>query len=372
MTRRLPLIVLATSCVAYAQPGVPSRSGAPADARPVADAPDPADLLREGTAAAEAGKLGDSLELLRRAADGTADDAVRRRALFNLGSVLLRRGREALAEHDVPRALAALRLAEQRYLACVELDHDDLEAARNVEHVRGMIRDIRAQEQTQGQDRQDDQQQPNEQSQGNQGEQGQNGQQDQQGRQERQAQDQQGQDGSDETGQSADRPPSPTERLEDLAQQQAQLNADTRERGSQRAEESASEQQDLRERTQQEASATDNQEIADSLRQAGEEQQAAEDALRRGDMREADGHQQAASEALERAYERSVEDLLEQMLASGPTPEQAEDAGAESRQGQSQTDPIVQALIDREQEQRDARRRQGLMRSIPERVEKDW
>lgn len=359
-------------------------------------------LLLEGTGKAEAGELGKALDLLRKAVEHATEDAVRHRSLFNLGSVLQRRGESAAAE-DPERAVASLRLAESRYLGCLEIDPGDLEAAQNIEHIRARIDELtrpdeKDQEQQQQQEQEQQEQeagdgegdgedQPGQQEGGDErgeesGSQGQSSDQQQQGQQQQGQQQQQGrvqqsqQQQQQEGAGQGQQPRSAAERLEELARRQEEETARTRERGSSGAGESARAQEEIRERTEAEARASRERspEAAGALDRAAEEQRRAEEALVRGDTGAAQEHQRSATDALRAAQDELVRGMLEEMLRGAAPQEVAvgEEAEAEPAEEREPVDPLVAQILEQEEALREAREKRGIVRERPEEVEEDW
>jgi len=135
---------------------------------------DPRAELARATALAEAGELIEARTILESVVEsaGADDPALLRRAEYNLGAIQLKQALTPVEQEgsgeatgiDATRAMAMLTDAERSFLASAAMDRTDLDAARNVEYVRRLKKQIK--EQQEQQKKQDQGQQQKQQNQG--------------------------------------------------------------------------------------------------------------------------------------------------------------------------------------------------------------
>jgi len=333
--------------LALAQP-VPAN----ATARPVERARQPEVLYNEGCEALKAGDLTTAIERFRNAAD--ADSPIAASARFNLGHALLRLAQQppAPAASDDPSApagpaqvspretLTLLGRSAAAFRSVLEVDPTDVEAARNTEIVRRLIRQIEQQMQ-------------------------------QASEQQRKMQE-------------------AADQLDRLADEQQRQADQSRQTPPSQSEQRAAEQQELNERTQEALqdltqSLGDQSEAAEAARQMqeamNEQQEAMQDLSDRRTDRAAQDQQEAADKLRQAARTlRQAAQRQQQGQDQQQQPAQDQQSGEQSQQ-QTRAEPgehksadelLAEQILDAEQAQREARERARRLRAVPARVERDW
>jgi len=282
---------------------------------------------------------------LGRACAAAPDDRSLRDARFNLGHAHHASiGAEpdgALDADAIATRIAKLEHAEHAFLGAARLDPSFEEAVRNLERVRRRIAALEQRREAL------ERQQP------------------------QQNQDQPGQEGGE--GDRNDQPPSTSDELQRLAdeqREQAQRNEQSPDPTQDEREERRRAQDELSERTEQAAQqARDDAATREAIDEARKAQRRAQRALEDGDTERAAREQQAAADALDRAAERARENQAHprdgEQGSRGENPEPPDAAP------QDKINPLARELLEREQRQRE-RRREFREGGRPVRVEEDW
>jgi hypothetical protein len=314
-------------------------------------------------------------------------------ARFNLGTLAYRRAKSA-AENDPASALDVAKLSERFYRGALEVDPRDADAARSVEVVQRLIKELqdklRQQQEQQSQQQQPQDQQPENGQQGEQSNQG--SQQDQQEQNTAQQQNQQG-DQQESDAEKQEQPKSDDElakELGQLAEQQEKLADENKEgmksgeqqRESQRKQEDLSEKtgrtsQELSKRSEGERDGEQKQRAEQASRQLEEArklQEQAEQQMDRGEHQDAAESQRQAAEALKRAAEqmgKSGEGQAGEPTQAGAAQPSAEPPEPVERKKQDMTVAEILEKERREAAQRTLKAiRQRMGRARP--ADKDW
>ena len=285
------------------------------------------------------GRYDAAREAFKAAARMAPDTTTRRDALYNLAHAHTADTPTPESEPDelerIEKRLKGLRHAEDKFLAAARIDPGHMPAARNLERVRRMIRELESRRERLEQQ----QQSPGENTEGEQ------------------------EDGEGDQSQPTDA----AERLQRLADQQreqAQRNAQSQPSSQRERDQRADEQQQLSDQTQELAEKMGEQR-RERMEQAQEAQQRAQEALESGDSEAAAQHQRQAADAIERA----AQDARRQ--PSDGQGQQQRTADAQPEEIGESIDPLARDLLEREERQRRSRR-QYRPGGRPIEVEEDW
>lgn len=315
-----------------------------------ADAASPEAWFNRACAEQSAGAEEEAQKSFREAERLARDPALAGAAAYNLGALAYARAQSKL-EQDPNAALAELRDSASMFRRALERNPADMDAARNIEVVNRAIRALEELLEQMEKDRQQRQELADQ----------------------LQEMAEQQQQEAEQTGQQ----PSPSEQMQQREDQQ-ELSEQT-EQARQQAQEAAQ-----RNREDQAA-----QEAAQAIQQAREAQQEAEQALEEGKPQEAAEKQQEAAERLQEAAQRLGQTAEKQEGEGGKSeaepgekgeqqqaeaPSDADDAkdGQGDAQPPDPSERMVEALLNKEQRQRekDQQAKKGRLRMVP--VERDW
>lgn len=279
-------------------------------------------------------------EAFEAAARIAPDAAMRRDALYNLAHAHSADTPTPESTPDelerVEKQLEGLRHAEDNFLAAARLDPEYMPAARNLERVRRMIRELESRrEQLQQQQQNAGENPEGEQQDGGEGDQTQ--------------------------------PTDAAERLQRLADQQreqGQRNAQSPPSSQREQERRADDQKQLSDETEELAERMGEQD-RERIEHAQQAQQRAQEALESGDAGAAAEHQRQAADALDRAAQEKRREQSEGQE------QQQRAADAEPKEMGESIDPIARDLLEREERQRRSRR-QYRPGGRPVEVEEDW
>jgi Ca-activated chloride channel family protein len=340
-----------------------------------------------------AGKYSEAAEQFRGADIESNDPELSARARFNLGQTLLKpppTGKESSAQETPEQFKARLETAAQAFRSVLETKPGDVEAARNVEIARRMLKDFEDQQEKQKQQQQKDEQS----KEGDSKDQKQDPNQKQDGKSD-QKQDQQqdgkqggNQDQKDQEGQQSgkagEQNQQNADKLKDLAEQQERAADQTKKAAEQKSAGDRQKEQQQAKQDQQAVNEKTEQQERESQQSAGEqakqktdaaqkEQKAASEALEKGDEQAAEEHQRKAADLLKEAAQS------EQQRADQAKQEEAKQAAGknpdknEKPKEEPKYDQTASQLLDKERKERDAR--QQVLRALrgrPVPVEKDW
>lgn len=344
-------------------------------------APRADDLYNKGREAFLGGKFDEAAELFRKADLESSTAELSARARYNLGQSLLKQATAAQGQKTDPEKLKQqLGAAAAAFKSTLDSNNDDTEAARNVEIVRKMIRDVEEQQKQQEQQKNQQKQDQNKQGQ------------DQQSKD--QNQDEQGQDGkqdqSQQSGgknQQSQQHQQNADKLKDLSKQQSQAADKSKDASQQQDEQQRSEksrqadaaQDNVNEQTKQQAEQQQaSKQAQEQMEKAQQEQQAASEALDKGDTKKAEDHQRRAAEHLDEAAKAEQQAADEARQAEQKEKDTKDQKGKDGKEGKPKDDKpkydqTASQLLDKERRERDAR--QQILRALrgkPQPVEKDW
>lgn len=378
-------IVIATAMLPQASRAAPAdaptkaEAAAPAKPANVEDPSMSADArYNAGRELFLAGKYAEAAEQFRRADIESRDSELSARARFNLGQTLLKQPAPAKGREpsETPEQVKArLESAAQAFRSALEAKPGDIEASRNVEIARRMLKDFEAQQEKQKQQQDKQSKDGNSKDQKQEKNQKQDGKQDQKDERNEQK-DQQGQ----QSGKAGEQNQQNADKLKDLAEQQERAADQSRKASEEKIagekkkeqEQAKRDQQSVNEETEQQQKDADQsagEQTKEQLKAAQKEQEAASDALEKGDEKTAEEHQRRAAELLKEAA-KSEQDKADQAKQAEA---KNQDKHAKQKQEQPKYDQTASQLLDKERKERDARQQMlRALRGRPVPVEKDW
>lgn len=332
----------------------PSAAGVEPGAADEAGPADPVALYNSGCRAIEDGEHAKAIDLFRRADTATTRPRLAADARFNAGHAAFKQALSTV-ETNPEQAIELLRASAAAYRASLDLRPGDGDAARSLEAARRALARLLDEKKKQEEQQQQQQQQQEHQRQ-----------QDSDQLQQLAEKQREIADRASELARGDHQSPETRPQREQLEQEQKSLNEETR-----RAQER------MKQRQQDQSS----QEAKERLEEATKEQQSAAESLDKNELRPASESAQRAADQLRRAAEAMKKPPGQKPRDQPPEGEQPQDQPQqpqpdEREQTQAPRDPdqeLVEAILDREQRQRQARERarQVQMRAITP-VEKDW
>jgi Ca-activated chloride channel family protein len=373
--RRLSVPASAAACVALFFLPIATEH-AMADTKSSSATPNPptaVSLYNEGRDLFANNQFAEAADRFRSADLATSNPDLASRTRFNLGLALLRQAKALETQAQQPpqqpaqaeeppnkaaQSLSLLKSAADTFRSCLDINPNDVEAARNVEIARRLMKDIQEKQEKFKPDGQKQQQ-------GDKSDPSKSDSKDQQ---------------NNEHQQNADQ-------LKDLAKKQSEAADKSKEAQQSQSQEqhdhaqqqSKFQQDEVNKQTEKQQSEQNSSAAKDKLDQARKEQQAASEALEKNDPKSAEEHQRKAAEMLDQASkdeqkaaeEQAAKQKNEQSKAQPEKDQKAQDQKAQDQK--TKFNETANQLLDKERRQRD--QRQQVLRALrgkPQPVDKDW
>ncbi|MBX3379035.1 MAG: VWA domain-containing protein [Phycisphaeraceae bacterium] len=327
-----------------------------------------------------AGKYAEASDQFRQADLESRDTELSARARFNLGQSLLKLAEtKQPGEEGADQVRTRLEGAAKAFRSVLDVNPGDVEAARNVEITRKMLKDFEQQQEKQKQQEQskddkpqdgDAKDQKQDQKQGDKQDQKQGGKQDQKdqaGKQSGKSSDEH-QQNSDKLKELADQQSRAADQTKKAAEQQSAAEREKEQRQA-KADQDKVNQETKQEQQRQELEKNSGEKAKQNIDEASKEQQAATEALKKGDEKTAEAHQRKAAELLNDAAKAENEAAEQAKQEEGKKQEQ----NAKPKEQEPKYDQTASQLLDKERRERDARQQVlRALRGTPVPVEKDW